>query len=61
MLTYEACQMVDPSSFHLDYVLVFLAVVGAFHTLISLLKLVRFLAVELRDELHEWRKFFRGG
>jgi hypothetical protein len=53
--------MIDFSSVHLDYAVVFLAVVGAFHATISLLKLTRLLAIELRDELHEWRKFFRGG
>lgn len=50
-----------PSSLHLDVTVVLLAIVGVFHTAVSFLKVIRIFAVELRDELHEWRKFFRGG
>jgi hypothetical protein len=53
--------MLDPSSLHLGYTVVVLAIIGAFHGSISILKIIRIFATELRDELHEWRKFFRGG
>ena len=52
--------MIDLSS-HLDHAVILLAVVGAFHTTTLFLRVVRISAAELRNELHEWRKFFRGG
>lgn len=44
-----------------DTTVIVLAVVGGLHAIVFFMKIVRFFVGELRDELHEWRKLFRGG
>ncbi len=44
-----------------DTAILALAVIGGLHALVFALKITRFFAAELRQELQEWRKFFRGG
>jgi hypothetical protein len=41
-----------------DQAVILLAIVGAFHTLLLFSRNIRFLAVELRHEIREWRRFF---
>lgn len=49
---------IETTDGYLDQAVILFAIVGAFHTLLLFSRNIRFLAVELRHEIREWRRFF---